>query len=94
MPDRSSLLGRLSILRTAVSALPPEREAVLLDSIGMIDEDLRRAILESGLTAYAIAQRCNMGPDPIQRFINGERDMRLATAAKVAKCLGLELVKR
>jgi plasmid maintenance system antidote protein VapI len=59
--------------------------------MGMIDAELRAAILGSKLTPYAIAKAADIAPGLITRFINGERDLRLGTAAKVAHALGLEL---
>lgn len=56
-----------------------------------IDEQLRTAIVDSGLTAYMVAKRAGTTPGVVGRFVSGERDIRLATAAKIAKVLGLEL---
>jgi transcriptional regulator with XRE-family HTH domain len=60
-------------------------------NMGMIDADLRTAIVGSGLTAYAIAKRADTSPDVVSRFVTGERDVRLGTAARIAAALGLEL---
>jgi plasmid maintenance system antidote protein VapI len=57
-------------------------------------EVLRAAIRESGLTSYRIAKDCGIKPDQIDRFVSGERDLRLATAELIAERLGLELRKR
>ena len=56
-------------------------------------EQLRRAIAESGLSAEALARALGVGARPIQRFLARERDLRLATAAKVASALGLRLIE-
>lgn len=57
----------------------------------MIDDQLRQAIKDSGLTAYRIAADAGIAIPVVARFISGERDLRLATAAKVARVLCLEL---
>jgi hypothetical protein len=83
----------LDDLAAAVKKLPRRRAALLAENLrmGMIDVDLRAAILASKLTPYAIAQAAGTSPDQITRFIRGERDLRLGTAAKVAAVLRLEL---
>lgn len=62
-----------------------------------IDSALRRAIKGSGLTHYAIGQAAGVAPSVIDRFMMPvddprHRDIRLATAAKIAAVLGLVLV--
>jgi plasmid maintenance system antidote protein VapI len=57
----------------------------------LIDQQLRESIAKSGLTAYRIANEAGIAIPVVARFISGERDLRLATAAKVAYVLGLEL---
>ncbi len=57
-----------------------------------IDVALRKAILKSGMTVYAIAKECGFQPAPLYRFLTGERDIRLETAEKIAELLDLELV--
>ena len=59
-----------------------------------IADQLRRAIRESGLTHYRIAKDAGIRPEILDRFVSGERDVRLETAAKVARALDLELRKR
>lgn len=61
---------------------------------GGIDETLREAIRRSGLTHYAIGKAAGVAPAQLDRFVAGERDLTLATAAKVADALGLALVPR
>ena len=57
----------------------------------LIDETLRDAIRGSELTTYRIGKDAGISTGVIDRFVSGERDIRLATAAKIAKVLGLEL---
>jgi hypothetical protein len=52
---------------------------------------LREAIRGSGRTHYELAQASGITPAQLDRFVAGERDLKLATAAKVATPLGLEL---
>lgn len=59
----------------------------------MIDETLKNAIRESGLSLNAIAVATGIQASMLSRFINGERDIRLATAARIAEYLGLSLSK-
>ncbi len=59
-----------------------------------IDKALREAIQASGLTHYAISQAAGVSPGQIDRFVSGERDLRLGTAARIAEALGLVLVPR
>jgi transcriptional regulator with XRE-family HTH domain len=59
-----------------------------------ISDTLREALLASGLTPYRLAKLAGTTPPVVTRFINGERDLRLATAAKLAEALGLELLAK
>lgn len=56
-----------------------------------IDDALKAAITKSGVTHYAIGKLAGVSPAQIDRFMAGERDLRLATAAAIAEALGLEL---
>lgn len=62
-----------------------------------LDAALRQAIKASGLTHYAIGKAAAVAPSQIDRFMMPaddprHRDLRLATAAKIAAFLGLELM--
>lgn len=54
-------------------------------------EQLRQMISNSGLTAYQLRATTGIEASVISRFINGERDIRLETAGKLATALGAEL---
>lgn len=56
-----------------------------------IDETLREAIRSSGKSHYRLAKDADVTPAQLDRFVAGERDLTLATAAKVAAALGLAL---
>ena len=52
---------------------------------------LRRAIVASGKSHYALAKASGVASEVIDRFVRGERDIRLQTAGRLARPLGLEL---
>jgi transcriptional regulator with XRE-family HTH domain len=56
-----------------------------------ISRALREAIRERGLTAYAAAKRAGVSVDAVQRFLNEERGLTLATVDKLAGALQLAL---
>lgn len=58
----------------------------------MIDNDLREALATDGRTIYELAAAMCVEPDVLYRFRDG-KDIRLATAAKLADVLGLALTK-
>ena len=45
------------------------------------------------ITPYAIAKRARVSPSVVSRWLRGERDLTLATAAKIARVLGLQIVR-
>ena len=59
-----------------------------------ISEELRQAIKASGMTSYRLGKESKTSPTVIDRFLNGQRDLRLATAAKLAAVLQLELRRK
>ena len=56
----------------------------------MIDDQLREAVLNDGRTAYELAKLAKIETDIVYRFMAG-KDIRLATAAKLAEVVGLTL---
>ncbi|MFO0888012.1 MAG: helix-turn-helix transcriptional regulator [Isosphaeraceae bacterium] len=56
-----------------------------------VSRALRDVIREQGLTAYATAKRAGVSVDAIQRFLNDERGLNLATVDKLADALDLTL---
>ena len=56
-----------------------------------IDSALKAAIAKSGLTHYALAKVTGVTAGQLDRFMSGERDLRLSSAAAIAAALGLEL---
>ena len=58
-----------------------------------LTETIRKTILGRSLTAYRVSQTIGTRPHVVQRFLNGERDLRGATLDKLAEALGLALVE-
>ena len=54
---------------------------------------LRAVIAARRLTAYAVAKAAGVDVRLVQRFLDHERDIRLETADKLARALGLRLVE-
>ncbi|MGO8753087.1 MAG: helix-turn-helix domain-containing protein [Thermoguttaceae bacterium] len=54
-----------------------------------LSEALKRAIRQSDKSVYQIAKEADVSPIVISRFLSGERDIRLATADRLAETLGL-----
>jgi len=54
---------------------------------------LREIIDARGLCAYAVAKLAEIDPGILSRFLSGARDIRLATADRIAAALGLRLVE-
>ena len=58
---------------------------------GQLSQALRDALRTSDKTIYQIAQTAGVSQIVISRFLSGERDIRMATADKLAEALGLKL---
>jgi predicted transcriptional regulator len=56
-----------------------------------IAESLKQAIRGSGRSVYQIAKELGIAQIVITRFLSGERDIRMATANKLARVLNLQL---
>jgi ribosome-binding protein aMBF1 (putative translation factor) len=59
-----------------------------------IDDQLKAAIKKSGVPVADLARECGIHRQVIDRFLAGERGMRLGTAAKIASHLRLSLTSR
>ena len=77
------------IRRQIRAEFPPAPQEPLSDSLS---EALRQAIRGCEMTEYQIAKRAGISQIMISRFLSGERDIRLATADKLAHALGLKLI--
>jgi plasmid maintenance system antidote protein VapI len=55
---------------------------------------LKKAIQASELSMHAIAQASGVSYPILYRFVSGERDIRLATADKLAATLGIKVQQK
>jgi hypothetical protein len=56
-----------------------------------LSDSLRRAVNESNVTRYAIAKGAGLPYAVVHYFANGERDLKLSSADKLADYFGLVL---
>jgi len=56
-----------------------------------VTKTLQQAIRDSDFSQSEVARRAGIDVGQVSRFLRGERGMTLATAAKVADVLGLDL---
>lgn len=82
-------------LKDITRDIPNERMEALHERIQMQDLEavLRKAIVASGKTHYAIGKASGVAAGVIDRFAAGTRGITLATASKIAGVLGFGLVK-
>ncbi len=55
---------------------------------------LKKAMKQSPKTSYQLAKEAGVSQIMVSRFVSGKRDIRLATADRLANALGLKLVAR
>lgn len=58
-----------------------------------LSEELRAAIADNSLSINRLAIESGVDQAVLQRFVTGERDLRLGSAEKIAAYLGLHLAK-
>jgi len=58
-----------------------------------LQDQLRQAIENSGLTLYRIAKDSGVAYQVLHRFARGERDLTLETATKLADYFGMRLTR-
>ena len=56
-----------------------------------IADALRGAILESGMTPYAVAKRAGVEPSNMYKFLDGEVGMLLTSLERIVEVLDLEV---
>jgi len=56
---------------------------------GAISDALRAAVKSSSKSVYQICKESGISQIVVSRFLSGERDIRLATADRLAQALGL-----
>ncbi len=57
-----------------------------------LSASLKKAMQRSSKTSYRIAKEAGVSQIMVSRFLSGERDIRLATADRLAHVLGLKLM--
>lgn len=63
------------------------------DDGGHLAAIIRRAVLESGSSPYAVGKASGVDPAIVQRLVSGARaDLKLSTASRLCTVLGLRLV--
>lgn len=62
-----------------------------LTESNVLADTLRQAIVDSGLTVYAIAKGSSVSQPVVHRFMAGERDLTLGTASRLCTYLKLRL---
>jgi transcriptional regulator with XRE-family HTH domain len=58
-----------------------------------LDQQLRQAIRESGLSLNALGRRAGIDHGRLSRYVRGERDLTLAAVTKLCEALGLQLAR-
>jgi transcriptional regulator with XRE-family HTH domain len=77
-------------LRRLIQAeFPPLARPVIPRSLSAA---LKKAMKRSPKTSYQLAKDAGVSPIMVSRFLSGKRDIRLATADRLAHVLGLKLV--
>ena len=68
----------------------PEKTSTLAPTIS---EQLREVIHQRGLTAYKVAKDAGLSHTIVQRFLDGDRGLKLDSADKIARTLRLRLTE-
>ncbi len=76
-----------------IMAKSKHKQPVARETKHTLSCQLREVIESRGLTAYALGKEAEVDPTVIGRFLSGERDLRLATADRLALALSLRLVE-
>ncbi len=79
-------------LREKINAEFPPVEPIKAET-GGLSEILKQAIQASSKSVYQICKEAGVSQIVVSRFLSGERDIRLATADRLAKALGLTVAK-
>src|SRR5262245_42687715 len=86
----SQQIVRDRALRRLIQAeFPPSPRPPLPRSLS---NALKRAMKRSPKTSYQLAKEAGVSQIMVSRFLSGKRDIRLATADRLAHVLGLKLV--
>jgi plasmid maintenance system antidote protein VapI len=58
-----------------------------------LENQLRQAVRDSGLTLYAVAKGAGIAYPVLYRFARGERDLTLETASRLADFFSMRLTR-
>ena len=78
------------VRRKVAQEFPPAALSASVGS-GNLSAALKDAIRASDKSIYQIAQDAGVSQIVVSRFLSGERDIRMATADKLAEVLGLKV---
>ena len=78
------------IRRNVAEEFPPAERSASVGNVNL-SAALKDAIRASDKTVYQIAQDAGVSQIVVSRFMSGERDIRMATADKLAEVLGLKV---
>jgi transcriptional regulator with XRE-family HTH domain len=85
-------IARDQKLRSLIQAeFPPLARPAIPRSLSA---SLKKAMKHSPKTSYQLAKEAGVSQIMVSRFLSGKRDIRLATADRLAHVLGLKLVAR
>jgi hypothetical protein len=57
-------------------------------------DQLRRAVIDSGISRYRISQESGIAESVLSRFVRGERGLKSDSIDRLMECLGLEIRPR
>jgi len=90
--SREEVAADQELRRKVAQEFPPANPAT--PGTGAISDALRAAIQASSKSVYQICKEADISPIVVSRFLSGERDIRLATADRLAKALGIAVADR
>lgn len=85
----AEVAGDDDIRRKVMAEFPPAARTQVAP--GRLSQALKAALSASEKSMYQIAQDAGVSQIVLSRFLSGERDIRMATADKLAEALGLTL---
>jgi len=75
--------------------MPPRRQPPSIPLDQPLTREIRAAMVDSGLTSYALATLSGLDESAVRRFMSRERDsIMLSTADKLCVALRLKLVRQ
>lgn len=80
------------VRRKVMQEYPPARP--IMPQPGALSDALRAAVQASPKSVYQICKEAGISQIVVSRFLSGERDIRLATADRLAKALGIAIAIR